>query len=143
MTATPRRPRRKPGENRELLLEAGLIEFGLLGYHGASTAAIAARAEVPQPHVYASFRTKQELFTACFERASADVRQREGVDVPIRMQLMLLQGVASVHDPALMSRLGAVLRDLRLEVGVDRLNVLLGAAANSLIDRVTSEDNNA
>ena len=61
---TERRARRKPGENRERLIEAGLIEFGLFGFHGASTARIAARAGVPQPHVYAHFATKQELFLA-------------------------------------------------------------------------------
>jgi len=68
---TGRRPRRRPGENRERLVEAGLIEFGLFGYHGASTAAIAARADVPQPHVYASFETKRELFLACLDAACA------------------------------------------------------------------------
>lgn len=64
-----RRPRRRPGENREQLVKAGLIEFGLHGYHGASTAAIARRAGVPQPHVYASFPTKLALFEACAARA--------------------------------------------------------------------------
>lgn len=52
-------------------MEAGLIEFGLFGYHGASTAAIAARADVPQPHVYASFETKRELFLTCLDAACA------------------------------------------------------------------------
>lgn len=67
---TERRPRRKPGENRQRLREAGLIEFGLFGFHGASTAGIAARADVPQPHVYASFTTKQALFLECCTLAS-------------------------------------------------------------------------
>lgn len=65
-----RRARRRPGQNRERLLEAGLIEFGLFGYHGAVTAAIAQRADVPQPHVYANFTGKQELFLACLAVAS-------------------------------------------------------------------------
>lgn len=76
MSTTQRRPRRKPGENRERLLEAGLIEFGLFGYHGASTSAIAARAGVPQPHVYASFATKRELFLACCVRTLSDPSPR-------------------------------------------------------------------
>ncbi|WP_053385842.1 TetR/AcrR family transcriptional regulator [Leucobacter japonicus] len=67
---TERRARRKPGENRQRLREAGLIEFGLFGFHGASTAGIAARADVPQPHVYASFATKQALFLECCTLAS-------------------------------------------------------------------------
>ncbi|QIM18414.1 helix-turn-helix transcriptional regulator [Leucobacter coleopterorum] len=65
-----RRPRRRPGQNHELLIEAGIVEFGLYGYQGASTSAIAVRAEVPQPHVYANFATKQELFLECFLRVS-------------------------------------------------------------------------
>ncbi|RZT61021.1 TetR/AcrR family transcriptional regulator [Leucobacter luti] len=68
---TERRVRRRPGENRERLIEAGLVEFGLSGYHGTATARIAKRADVPQPHVYANFRTKQELFLACLELAAA------------------------------------------------------------------------
>ncbi|WP_053352998.1 TetR/AcrR family transcriptional regulator [Leucobacter musarum] len=67
---TERRARRKPGENRQRLREAGLIEFGLFGFQGASTAGIAARADVPQPHVYASFATKQALFLECCTLAS-------------------------------------------------------------------------
>ncbi|MCW2287719.1 TetR family transcriptional regulator [Leucobacter luti] len=73
---TERRARRRPGENRERLIEAGLTEFGLSGYHGTSTARIAARAGVPQPHVYANFRTKQELFFACVESAAQRIRDR-------------------------------------------------------------------
>lgn len=65
-----KRPRRKPGENRAHLLLAGIREFGLRGYHGTSTASIARGAGVPQPHVYSSFRTKQELYLACLERVS-------------------------------------------------------------------------
>lgn len=134
MTGSLRRPRRKPGENRELLLEAGLVEFGLLGYHGASTAAIATRADVPQPHVYASFRTKQELFFACFERASMDVRMRTGGDAPVTMQRMLLQAIASVHDPALSGRLTGELDDLRSKIGAGAFGELVRTAAHSLID---------
>ena len=69
------RPRRRPGENRERLIEAGLIEFGLFGYHGASTAGIAARAEVPQPHLYASFPSKRDLFLATVRRLAQRAAQ--------------------------------------------------------------------
>lgn len=69
-SSAPVRSRRRPGENRERLIEAGLIEFGLFGYHGASTAGIAARAEVPQPHVYASFPSKRALFLAVVRRVA-------------------------------------------------------------------------
>uniref|UniRef100_UPI003A83CBE5 helix-turn-helix domain-containing protein n=1 Tax=Leucobacter sp. BZR 635 TaxID=3378705 RepID=UPI003A83CBE5 len=60
-----RRPRRRPGENRAGLIAAGTIEFGLHGYAGAQTSAIASRAGVSQPNVYANFSSKRELFLAC------------------------------------------------------------------------------
>lgn len=59
------RTRRKPGENRELLLEAGIFVFAEQGYHSSTTGAIAQLAGIPQPHVYANFRNKQDLFLAC------------------------------------------------------------------------------
>lgn len=67
---TLRRARRRPGENRVRLLEAGIIEFGLRGFDGASTKEIARRAEVPQPHVYQHFTSKSVLFLACLERVA-------------------------------------------------------------------------
>lgn len=83
-----RRPRRKPGENRAVLLEAGTIEFGLRGFAAAQTSAIARRAGVSQPNVYANFASKQELFLACL-RTVAD---REGAG----QHTLLTQ--AAVHD---------------------------------------------
>ena len=68
------RPRRRPGENRSRLLEAGLIEFGWRGFRGAATATIAEIAGVPQPHVYANFSSKGALFLACAERARERLR---------------------------------------------------------------------
>ena len=59
--------RRRPGENRRRLVEAGLVEFGLYGYHGTSTGRIAARADVPQPHLYANFSSKRAWLLACAE----------------------------------------------------------------------------
>lgn len=91
-----RRARRRPGENRARLLEAGLVEFGLFGYHGTSTAAIAARAEVPQPHVYTSFRTKQELFLACWERVLAYIRAE--TPQPYSRGLLDRGGLPGVND---------------------------------------------
>lgn len=76
-----RRARRRPGENRERLIEAGLIEFGLFGFHGAATASIAARAGVPQPHVYANFSNKHELFReSCRAAIELILAQSSAVD---------------------------------------------------------------
>ena len=66
---TERRVRRKPGENRASLIEAGITVFGTQGYHGASTGDVARVADVPQPHVYQHFRSKWELFEACLDTA--------------------------------------------------------------------------
>ena len=97
---TERRARRKPGENRALLLQAGLNEFGLYGYHGTSTARIAARAGVPQPHVYANFSGKPELFFACLDgacellsSAPSDTDSREAA------ALLVYQAIATANDP--------------------------------------------
>lgn len=97
---TERRARRKPGENRERLLQAGLHEFGLYGYQGASTARIAARADVPQPHVYANFSDKFSLFLACLDRAFellASTKPARG-DVSTS-ELMIFQALAAAYDP--------------------------------------------
>jgi AcrR family transcriptional regulator len=131
---TERRARRRPGENRKRLLEAGLIEFGLFGFHGASTAGIAARAGVPQPHVYASFATKQELVLACVELSCAGVRDRAGVDVPRSLQRIVLQALSAVRDPALNDALSRELGGLRSCIGEVRFAALLSAAAAGLLD---------
>lgn len=97
---TERRARRKPGENRALLLQAGLNEFGLYGYHGTSTARIAARAGVPQPHVYANFSGKPQLFFACLERAG-ELLESAPIDDDLgdAATLLMYQAIAALHDP--------------------------------------------
>ena len=123
---TERRPRRKPGENRERLVKAGLIEFGLHGYHGASTSAIAARAGVPQPHLYASFDTKLALFLACAELAVEDAagapaltsRDQPSVAAPAVLvdpderALFILQLVSAAASPDAPPRLTQLLSHL-------------------------------
>lgn len=124
-----RRKRRRPGENRERLIAAATIDFAVLGYRGSSTALIGLRAGVPQPHVYASFRSKRELYDAASERvlgafravcthgpdsflasgvhatSSSSVRYREsssrGADLPAIgiCGAFLVQALASVADP--------------------------------------------
>lgn len=155
------RSRRRPGENRERLLEAGLIEFGLFGYSGASTAGIAARAEVPQPHVYANFASKRELFLACVVRAcetieraleapspvddaSAVGRARAGADAPTgpidgelvvvaleEPALVVLQACAAVRDADLRPDLAPLLLALRRRAGDLGFAELLTAAADA------------
>src|SRR5690349_10225191 len=55
-------------QRRDQVLDAATHEFALHGYHGASTAAIAQRAGISQPYIYALFPNKRELFLAATAR---------------------------------------------------------------------------
>ncbi|MHA3683063.1 TetR/AcrR family transcriptional regulator [Leucobacter sp. HY1910] len=127
---TERRARRKPGENRERLLQAGLHEFGLYGYQGASTARISARADVPQPHVYANFSGKPALFLECLDRAcnvladaASESRERTAG------QLFIFQAIAASHDPDHGSEILARLDRAGLLTQARRDNIVVAAAA--------------
>src|SRR5262249_21320393 len=51
-------PRRTADERRAQILEAAIHEFALHGLHGATTAAMAARAQISQPYLFAQFHDK-------------------------------------------------------------------------------------
>lgn len=154
--SAPRRARRRPGENRERLLVAGISVFGTYGYHGAQTAAIAALAEVPQPHVYANFSTKQELFLACAERvcdlielSAHDQSAAETVPGAKRSETagdqgswsdtahgaFLLQCVAASAEAKLQPELGELLWRLRRRVGEQRVLDLLAVSARDILHK--------
>jgi AcrR family transcriptional regulator len=59
-------------ERREQLIDAAVTEFAANGFHATSTTAIAQRAGISQPYVYALFPNKHELFLA----ANAEVVER-------------------------------------------------------------------
>jgi AcrR family transcriptional regulator len=63
-------------ERREQVLAAALKEFAAHGYHGTSTGAIAKRAGISQPYIYALFPNKQELFLATSRLAMGRLRDR-------------------------------------------------------------------
>jgi AcrR family transcriptional regulator len=65
--------RKSAAERREDILAVALEHFASGGYRGASTDAIAREAGISQPYLFRLFRTKQELFLACDERACAKV----------------------------------------------------------------------
>jgi AcrR family transcriptional regulator len=50
---------------RQAVLEAARAEFAEWGYHGATTAAIAKRADISQSYIYALFPSKKSLFIEC------------------------------------------------------------------------------
>lgn len=59
-----RRKRRSPEELRDLILAAAAAEFEDLGYGGATTAAIARRAETTEAQIFRLFSSKADLFRA-------------------------------------------------------------------------------
>lgn len=59
-----RRRRRSSGEVADRILEAAAEVFELAGYSGATTAAIARRAEVTEAQIFRFYASKQELFRA-------------------------------------------------------------------------------
>jgi TetR/AcrR family transcriptional regulator len=58
------RLRRAGTDIRAALLESALVEFGARGFDGASTRAIARRAEAHQPQINYHFESKEALWTA-------------------------------------------------------------------------------
>jgi AcrR family transcriptional regulator len=65
------RRRLAPEVRRRQVLDAAIAVFSEEGLHGASMDAIAARAGVSKPSVYAHGGTKDELFAACLDREAS------------------------------------------------------------------------
>jgi AcrR family transcriptional regulator len=61
-------------ERREQVIEAAIHEFAEFGYHAAKTAAIAKRARISQPYIYALFPDKKALFLACQLQVREQIR---------------------------------------------------------------------
>jgi AcrR family transcriptional regulator len=68
------RQRSTAEERREAVIEAAIDEFGEHGYHAGSTGAIAKRAGISQPYIYALFQDKETLFLACYRRGCERIR---------------------------------------------------------------------
>jgi AcrR family transcriptional regulator len=115
--------RRTADERRRHVLEAAIAEIAAQGYHAASTTAIARRAGIAQPYIYALFPNKRELFVAAYRQVAERIRARlvaaaeRGADPEARMRAMgeayleligdrddalcQLQAYAAAGDPAL------------------------------------------
>lgn len=74
VTKTATGSRTTAEERRDQVLEAGIHEFGVYGFHATKTAAIAKRAGISQPYIYALFEDKKALFLACLERVREQIR---------------------------------------------------------------------
>ena len=68
------RLRQSADARREQVLEAAIREFAEAGYNASSTAAIAKRAGISQPYIYALFPSKQDLFLAAHDRVVGRIR---------------------------------------------------------------------
>ena len=82
--AAPRRRRSTSDDLRERLIAAALVEFSENGFEGASTRAIAARADAHQPQINYHFESKEALWRAAVDRVMAEfdlVFAGIGVDV--------------------------------------------------------------
>lgn len=139
MSETAVRRRRPAGENRRRLLEAGVHDFGRFGYHGASTSRIAERANVPQPHLYASYPNKQALFLACVDVAvgilDAQVVVRTAIDVADGDALRLLfQAFGVLGDPKLREALLPRLKGVEDSYGERRFAEALARGATLLLE---------
>jgi AcrR family transcriptional regulator len=66
--------RASSGERREQVIRAAIREFAEHGYHATSTGAIAKRAGISQPYIYALFPNKHELFVATVAHVVGHIR---------------------------------------------------------------------
>ncbi len=94
------------GERRGAVLEAAIAEFAARGYHAASPTAIARRAGISQPYVYALYDNKRALFLAAHRVVVARIRVRllaavrDEDDAEARLQAMGEAYLALIADRA-------------------------------------------
>jgi AcrR family transcriptional regulator len=75
MVATKGAARTSSDERREQVIGAAVKEFAAHGFHATSTGAIAKRAGISQPYIYALFPNKHELFLAAHEHVIDHIRR--------------------------------------------------------------------
>lgn len=111
---TTRRKRRSPEAIRDLIIAAAGAEFEENGYSGATTAAIARRADVTEAQIFRFFESKQELFReAIFQPLNRHFSEfhastlKEGGDFDFRANahryIDELQDFMEAHSRSLMS----------------------------------------
>jgi AcrR family transcriptional regulator len=147
--ATAARLRQSSEDRREQVLEAAVREFAEQGYHAASTAAIARRAGISQPYIYALFPNKKELFLAAHDAVIGRIRlrfreaargaagplealERMGMTYPEligdRFALLFqLQSYAAAAEPDIRAHVAAAYRSL-----ADEIRELCGATPQEL-----------
>jgi AcrR family transcriptional regulator len=164
VNATRTHQRSTAEERREAVIEAAIAEFGAHGYHAASTAAIAKRAGISQPYIYALFPDKQALFLACYRRGCERIRHAfaeaargtepgearigamgaaylELLQSPRELRLQL-QAFAAAGDPTLRPAIREgfvdVMNDIRRLLGGDAEGAALFMARGMLLNILTA-----
>jgi AcrR family transcriptional regulator len=152
-------------QRRDEVLDAATHEFAVHGYQGASTAAIAERAGISQPYIYALFPNKRALFLAAHARMVENLRTTfieaaRGIDDPDarlramglaylplvegnRDQLLLqMQSHAAAGDPEIGREVAAgfkgLVEDVRRASGVSDEQVAQFFACGMLINVTTA-----
>ncbi|MEM9174923.1 MAG: TetR/AcrR family transcriptional regulator [Myxococcota bacterium] len=101
MPKPTRRPQQRSAETRQRLVDAACHEFAQHGFVGASTRAIAQRADVAQSAIPFHFTTKEALWRAAAEslmnrmgeQLMGRARGLEGVDIRTRVRLLVTEFV--------------------------------------------------
>ena len=131
-----RRKRRSSEEVADRILEAAGEEFERAGYAGATTAAIARRADVTEAQIFRLYASKQELFRAAiftplnahliaFQQAHAQEMARAGTDRELaRRYIHELQAFIAEHSRMFMSLAAASAHSPDLTDGVGEMEGL-------------------
>ena len=85
-------------DRRSGILEAGRHTFARKGYHGTSTAELAARAGCSEPTLYKYFPSKQAVFAAVLDDATERITERvtelmQNADDPLEVRLGKLEAL--------------------------------------------------
>jgi AcrR family transcriptional regulator len=125
MSTPAARTRKSAEERREEIVAIAIRQFAVGGYNGTSTEAIAREAGISQPYLFRLFKTKRELFLACFDvfherlyatftEAAAGVPKEDALERmgkayirmldDINVRLFQMQAYAACSDPVIQSR---------------------------------------
>src|SRR5882757_890783 len=91
-------------DREALILDAATARFALQGFTGVSLTDIAKAAGVTKPLVYSYFGPKEELYTACLDRASDNIVDTisaalVGVPPDIDMALVVIDALFTALEP--------------------------------------------
>lgn len=120
-----------------MLLTAGTIEFGLRGFAATQTSAIARRAGVSQPNVYANFASKYELFLTCLRTVAERVpegRSEAPIGIKDTEAMLIYQAIAcAAAGDAHAREVRAVVSQIEKRLGSQRFRQTVNHAASLLL----------